>query len=329
MHTRSTILAALGLLSSILTAFPAAAQDDPPPAVAPADELPAMPDLMVGPTLKTIPIRQTAPAPNETVIDASPLPRDKAPQLDYSGQTSNFKIGQLVTGATSNATGQILADDDGGTAGTLTLSDVQGEFQPGEPLTDESGGAATVERPLREGVWVLNFSYKPIRMRTVEVPGLGRQTILYLYYKVVNRTGKPRMFVPQFFLELDDGTRYPDKVIPSAVEIIQMREAPQHDLLGAVSVTGILPPSTKQGVDDAVLGVAMWVLDSRIARSDSLKVYVRGLSDGVQSVPGSDGGEPTVKYKTLRLDFNRPGDELRSREREIRPMDPAYEWIYD
>ena len=48
----------------------------------------------------------------------------------------------------------------------------------------------------KEGIWVLDFAFKPLRIRTVEIPGVGRRQVHYLYYKVVNRTGKPRMFVP-------------------------------------------------------------------------------------------------------------------------------------
>jgi hypothetical protein len=134
--------------------------------------------------------------------------------------------------------------------------------------------------------------------------------------------------VPQFDLVTDDGKRYPDKVIPQAVELVQMREDPATPLLGSVSMTGIVPPSTKQGVDDVVHGVAFWVLDNTIAKADALSVYVRGLSDGIQLKVGEGAGEPKATYKTLRLDFARPGDELNASEREIRAKEPPYEWVY-
>ena len=34
----------------------------------------------------------------------------------------------------------------------------------------------------KEGIWVLDFAFKPVRMRTVEVPGKGRRQVHYLYY---------------------------------------------------------------------------------------------------------------------------------------------------
>ena len=33
----------------------------------------------------------------------------------------------------------------------------------------------------RTGLWVLDFAFKPLRMRTVEIPGKGSRSIYYLY----------------------------------------------------------------------------------------------------------------------------------------------------
>ena len=48
----------------------------------------------------------------------------------------------------------------------------------------------------KPGIWVLDFAFKPLRIQTVDIPGKGRRQVHYLYYKVVNRTGKPRTFIP-------------------------------------------------------------------------------------------------------------------------------------
>ncbi len=288
-----------------------------------------IPEVELAQELSTVPVPRTASRPNQTIIDASPLPRDKAPQLDYVEQTGNFTIGQVVNGAVSGARATILLDDDEGDEGTLTLDQVEGEFQDGEPISDESGGAAIVNGEMREGVWVLDFAFKPLRIRTIERSDSGRrQEILYLYYRVINRTGRPRMFVPQFFLVTNRGQRYPDIVLPEAVEVVQAREAPQIPLLGAVDVTGIIPPSTREGIDDAVFGVAIWEIDDNLRQSKAMNVFVRGLSDGFRVVPSPEGedGEPTTSYKTLRIDFAMPGDTLR--ERAVRLLEPPYEWIY-
>src|SRR4051812_42633086 len=87
----------------------------------------------------------------------------------------------------------------------------------------------------KEGIWVLDFAFKPVRLITAVVPGKGRRQIHYLYYRVVNHTGKPRPFVPQFTLVTDTGKRYEDRAdLPFAVPLIQNREDPSIPLLGAV-----------------------------------------------------------------------------------------------
>ncbi|WP_250847039.1 hypothetical protein [Aquisphaera insulae] len=178
----------------------------------------------------------------------------------------------------------------------------------------------------KEGIWILNFAYKPVRIQTVEIPGKGRQLVYYLYYKVVNRTGKPRMFVPQFTMVDEEGKRYDDQVIPEAIPIIRAHNDASIDVQGAVNIMGMIPPSTKQGVDEALFGVATWETWNR--KSDRFSIYVRGLSDGYKEVQDPSTGKPVVKYKTLRLDFIRRGDEFNVKSSEIEVGSPPFEWVY-
>ena len=177
----------------------------------------------------------------------------------------------------------------------------------------------------KQGIWVLDFSYKPLRIKTVDVPGKGRLQIHYLYYKVVNRTGAPRMFVPQFIMVNEKGQKFEDGVVPQAIPLIQGREDPAIPLLGAIGIIGMIPPSTKPNVDDAVFGVAVW--EKWDTKADRFSIYVRGLSDGYKEVP-NETGKPVAKYKTLKIDFIRRGDEHNISEKEIQPNDPPYEWVY-
>lgn len=66
--------------------------------------------------------------------------------LPYDAQSGNFTAGLTVTGGTSGATGIIVSDVDGGTAGTLTLQQISGIFVDNETITDTSTGSATVNR---------------------------------------------------------------------------------------------------------------------------------------------------------------------------------------
>jgi hypothetical protein len=193
---------------------------------------------------------------------------------------------------------------------------------PGPSWITVDAAALPLDRP---GIWILDFAFKPVRMIDVEVGG-KRRKVHYMYYRVVNRTGKPRMFVPQFTLVTDTGKVVQDAVIPQAVKNIQAREDPTKELLGAVSVMGMIPPSTKAGVDDAVFGVAIW--DTVDLKADAFKIFVRGLSDGNQVVQPPEGAKPFRRDKAVRIDFTRPGDERNPNEREIRLMDPPYDWAY-
>jgi hypothetical protein len=136
------------------------------------------------------------------------------------------------------------------------------------------------------------------------------------------------MLVPQFSVVTDTQQRLEDAVLPQAIPIIQAREDASIPLLGAVDIMGVIPPSTKEGIDDAVFGVAVW--DGIDPKADRFSIYVRGLSDGYQVLqpPSADGGKPVVRYKTLRIDFIRRGDERNLNEKEIQLNDPPYEWVY-
>ncbi len=65
--------------------------------------------------------------------------------LDYDTQTSNYSLGEILTGATSGATALIIADSDSGANGTLTLRDIDGVFLNNEIITDPLGGSALVD----------------------------------------------------------------------------------------------------------------------------------------------------------------------------------------
>lgn len=264
---------------------------------------------------------------NERWVDTSLLPTDKAPQIDYNSKTSDFTVGKVLTGENSKSIGLIVGKDDNGTKGTLTLSKLKGEFEAGEPLSDDVGGSAIATGKLKEGVWVLDFAFKSLRLQTIEIPGKGRRNVIYLYYQVVNRTAKPRLFLPQFTLVVPEtGKRYEDNVLPTAIPIIQAREDQTTKLLGAVDVAGMIPVSEKAGIDDAVFGVACW--DIFDPKADVFSIYVRGLSNYSFESAGAEEGKTVTKHKTLRIDFRRRGDEKNLNEREFELMDPAYEWIY-
>lgn len=64
--------------------------------------------------------------------------------LLYDAETTAFTtLGQLITGGTSTAKGELVAATDWGTTGRLTLRDVRGTFQDNETITGSTEGSAT------------------------------------------------------------------------------------------------------------------------------------------------------------------------------------------
>lgn len=75
--------------------------------------------------------------------------------LDFDAQTTNFTVGEVITGGTSATTAVILEQVDGGGTGTLTLGNINGTFENNEPITDPLGGDGDVDG-------VLNFVFVEI-----------------------------------------------------------------------------------------------------------------------------------------------------------------------
>lgn len=76
--------------------------------------------------------------------------------LPYDGQTVNFSVNDVVTGATSGATGVIVSDFDNGADGTLLLAGVTGTFQDNENLQVSAATRAVANIPQGATV-VTNF----------------------------------------------------------------------------------------------------------------------------------------------------------------------------
>jgi hypothetical protein len=199
----------------------------------------------------------------------------------------------------------------------------------------------------RSGVWTLDFRFKDPRLIKVNIPGRGNRICWYLWYQVINHTGEPRTFIPDFELvTLDTPGVYHDEVLPSVQDEIKLREDPKEyqDIKNSVTIYAKPVPPSKapdEAYPRAVTGVAIWdgasaEPDSRENRKKDLSdanrfsIFVSGLSNGwVQVDPVGQGAEakPVVRRKTLQLNFKRLGDRYLMDSREISFVPPA-EWMY-
>jgi hypothetical protein len=179
-------------------------------------------------------------------------------------------------------------------------------------------------------IWALHFRFKDPRLISVDVPGRGRRVCWYLWYQVINRTGEPHTFIPDFELvTLDKNTVHHDQILPKVQDAIRQVEDPMNYLKIKNSVTIAaepIMPSKPEAEPKAVTGVAIW--DDVNPDTTRFDIFISGLSNGwaLTDALGADP-QPVVRRKTLQLKFQRLGDRYYMDSREIQFLPPA-KWIY-
>jgi hypothetical protein len=236
-----------------------------------------------------------------------------------------------------------------------------------ELLTVDSNFDWAKEVSFRHDVWTLKFSFKPVRMMWIDVPGnngqMRRKLIWYMIYTVTN-PGKtmhpaeqpdgtykvefldePVRFIPIFTLvahnRLDENAgftkAYVDHLIPVALAPIGAREDRNRQFLSTVEMSRDPIP-----VGKTLWGIVTW--EDVDPRTKWFSIYVEGLTNAYRwkDQPGTftqaDFGKAAaigkgrrLGRKTLCLNFWRPSDEYFESEREIRYGVPGrvdYEWVY-
>jgi hypothetical protein len=210
----------------------------------------------------------------------------------------------------------------------------------------------------RRMVWTLEFSFQPLRMTYVDLPQpngeVASELVWYMVYKVrntglhLNPVGKPDQyghvlydveqanhevrFFPELTLECFDLKKaYVDRVLPLAVEKIQVAEKPGVKLHNSVEISEINIPVSTEQEDHSVWGVATWIgVDPR---TDFFAVFVQRLTNAYrwEDPAGKfQAGDPpgtgrVYEFKTLQLNFWRPGDSVREHQNEIRFGMPSIE----
>lgn len=206
---------------------------------------------------------------------------------------------------------------------------------------------------MRRPVWNLEFSFKPLRMIEVDLPEpsgkLRRKLVWYMVYRIryfgqdvkptpttdsfgnttfpsstrVASNPTPRFF-PHFVLDCPDLKKsYLDQVLPAAKEAILLRERPGVPLYDSVEMTNVPIPVAADENAPGVWGYVTWIdVDPR---TDFFSIYVKGLTNAYQFQDQQGAFKPgdppltgrTFKFKTLQLNFWRPGDSVFQHEEEI------------
>jgi hypothetical protein len=197
----------------------------------------------------------------------------------------------------------------------------------------------------KSDVWAMDFRFKDPRMIVVNYPGRGTRVFWYVWYQVINRTGKPHKVSPRFELvTLDNPAVYGDEVLPAVVDEIRKVEdsTGYQKIKNSVTISeNAIPPSLPpdEAFPFAITGVAVWdatAADPKrrdpkakdLADTTSFSIFVSGLSSGSVQVDGPAPGLPPItQYKTLQLNFRRKGDRYSVDPRDIEFIAPA-KWIY-
>ena len=199
-------------------------------------------------------------------------------------------------------------------------------------------------------IWVLDFRFRSPRLITVDIPGKGKRVCWYLWYQVINRTGEPRTFIPDFELStLDTKMVYRDQILPAVQEAISKIEDPTgfYKIKNSVTIAAEpIPPTLPKSAPKAVTGVAIWIDPNepnptddaatkktkekmpKLADSNRYDIFVAGLSNGwSMSDPIPPDTKPIIRRKTLQLSFRRLGDKYLMKSEAIK-FQPPVDWPY-
>src|SRR6516164_11346890 len=132
-------------------------------------------------------------------------------------------------------------------------------------------------------IWTMDFRFKDPRIITVKLPARGERHCWYLWYQVINRSGKPQEITPYFELvTLDNPGIYRDEILITAEEAIKKIEdkSKYSDIKNTVLISKFAIPPSKPA-DEAfprpVTGVAIW--DAGPADPKKRDPKVKELSD--------------------------------------------------
>lgn len=156
--------------------------------------------------------------------------------------------------------------------------------------------------------WQLEIAPGPLRMVSIEVPNAGPRMFFYMTYSVVNNSGEDLLFAPSFELAngegeiLRSGRDVPQLVTESILESVQNPFAEDQ-----IAMIGTLLQGRENGRD----GVVIWPVTD--ANPERITIYAAGFSGETATVDSPRNSTRFVLRKTLRLDYETPGDLVHQR----------------
>jgi hypothetical protein len=194
-------------------------------------------------------------------------------------------------------------------------------------------------------VWGMDVRFKDPRIIKIKLPVRGERICWYLWYQVINYSGKPREISPYFeIVTLDHPGLYRDEILITAEEAIRKIEdtTGYQDIKNTILMSKFpIPPSKSpdEAFPRAITGIAIWDAGpadptkrdpkyKELSDTTRFSIFIRGLSNGFVEVDAPAPGLPQItQYKTLQLNFKRKGDRFSTDSRDIEFVSPA-QWIY-
>jgi hypothetical protein len=194
-------------------------------------------------------------------------------------------------------------------------------------------------------LWVLDFKFRQPRFILTNIPGEGKKLVWYMVYRITNRTGAPREFVPRFELVTNPGSPpagtvvdakanpsglysrvFKDELLQKAELQVQEREGRERTFYNSVTIGKPLEPTPKEGAPIERYGVVFWK-DIPMGETKRFNIYITGLSNGYRRLDDpKDKKKEVILRKTVELRFEKPGDDPNPEQREIRFE--GSDWIY-
>lgn len=168
--------------------------------------------------------------------------------------------------------------------------------------------------------WELQVDSSELRLVTIDVPNLGPRKYLYMTFKATNNSGQDMLFAPSFELSDGEGRVYRSgRDVPLFVTQQLLASTQNPFIQDQIGIIG----EFLQGAENAKDGLAIWPVDG--FSPAQLTVYAAGFSGETKTVTSPDGKSKFVLRKTLRLEFQTPGD-LATPSSEAYPV-AARGWI--
>ncbi len=155
--------------------------------------------------------------------------------------------------------------------------------------------------------WEFDFREGPLRLITVDVPGVGPRAYFYMTYTITNFWGGDLLYAPSFDLKTEEGE------ILSAGQGVHPRVT--EFLLGLLNNPLIDDQSTilgqvLEGIENAKSGVVIWPANDLDV--DEIMVFANNLSGEQTSYwvrdPESGDRKRIVLRKTMMLRYETPGE---------------------